>query len=255
MAGGLGNLAGHVAVVTGGNGGIGLGMAHALAAAGADVAIWGRNTDKNEAARVQLEAHGTRVLALRCDVSDEDQVVASMAETVSQLGKVDSMFANAGVGGFAPFISMSLAEFRRVTAVNLDGAFVSLREAAAHMVERGEGGSLVAVSSVSAIDGAPGMEHYAASKAGLLAIIRGAAVELARHRIRCNALLPGWTDTEMIAPATANQRFVDNTVRRTPVRRWGTPDDMGRAAVFLADPTNLFHTGDSLVVDGGYSIF
>jgi NAD(P)-dependent dehydrogenase (short-subunit alcohol dehydrogenase family) len=255
MAGSAGSLAGHVAVVTGGNGGIGLGMAEALAAAGADVAIWGRNPEKNEEAQARLAAHGTRVLALRCDVASEDQVVASMAETVSGLGKVDSMFANAGVGGFAPFVSMSLAEFRRVTSVNLDGAFVCLREAAAHMVERGEGGSLVAVSSVSAIDGAPGMEHYAASKAGLLAIVRGAAVELARHRIRCNALLPGWTDTDMIAPATANQRFVDNTVRRTPVRRWGTPDDMGRAAVFLADPTNLFHTGDSMVVDGGYSIF
>lgn len=255
MAGSAGSLAGHVAVVTGGNGGIGLGMAEALAAAGADVAIWGRNPDKNGEALTRLAAHGTRVLALRCDVASEDQVVASMAETVSGLGKVDSMFANAGVGGFAPFVSMSLAEFRRVTSVNLDGAFVCLREAAAHMVERGEGGSLVAVSSVSAIDGAPGMEHYAASKAGLLAIVRGAAVELARHRIRCNALLPGWTDTDMIAPATANQRFVDNTVRRTPVRRWGTPDDMGRAAVFLADPTNLFHTGDSMVVDGGYSIF
>jgi NAD(P)-dependent dehydrogenase (short-subunit alcohol dehydrogenase family) len=255
MAGSAGSLAGHVAVVTGGNGGIGLGMAEALAAAGADVAIWGRNPEKNEEALTRLAAHGTRVLALRCDVASEDQVVASMAETVSGLGKVDSMFANAGVGGFAPFVSMSLAEFRRVTSVNLDGAFVCLREAAAHMVERGEGGSLVAVSSVSAIDGAPGMEHYAASKAGLLAIVRGAAVELARHRIRCNALLPGWTDTDMIAPATANQRFVDNTVRRTPVRRWGTPDDMGRAAVFLADPTNLFHTGDSMVVDGGYSIF
>jgi NAD(P)-dependent dehydrogenase (short-subunit alcohol dehydrogenase family) len=249
------SLNGHVAVVTGGNGGIGLGMASALAAAGADVAVWGRNEDKNAAAAAELAVHGTEVLALRCDVADEEQVVAAFAATVDRLGKVDSMFANAGVGGFAPFTSMSLAEFRRVTSVNLDGAFLCLREAAAHMVERGEGGSLVGVSSVSAIHGAPGMEHYAASKAGLAPMLRGMAVELARYRIRCNSLLPGWTDTDMIAPAAHNERFVANTVKRTPVRRWGTPEDMGRAAVFLADPANLFHTGDSVVVDGGYSIF
>ena len=249
------SLSGHVAVVTGGNGGIGLGMASALAAAGADVAVWGRNEDKNAAAAASLAAHGTEVLALRCDVADEEQVVEAFAATVDRLGKVDSMFANAGVGGFAPFTSMSLAEFRRVTSVNLDGAFLCLREAAAHMVERGEGGSLVGVSSVSAIHGAPGMEHYAASKAGLASMLRGMAVELARYRIRCNSLLPGWTDTDMIAPAANNERFVANTVKRTPVRRWGTPEDMGRAAVFLADPANLFHTGDAVVVDGGYSIF
>jgi NAD(P)-dependent dehydrogenase (short-subunit alcohol dehydrogenase family) len=142
-----------------------------------------------------------------------------------------------------------------VTAVNLDGAFLCLREAAAHMVERGQGGSLVGISSVSAIDGAPGMEHYAASKAGLSAMIRGLAVELARHRIRANSILPGWTETDMIAPATANERFVANTLQRTPVRRWGTPADLGPVAVFLADPAHVFHTGDSLVVDGGYSIY
>lgn len=249
------SLSGLVAVVTGGNGGIGLGMASALAAAGADVAVWGRNEDKNDAAAAALAVHGTEVLALRCDVADEEQVVAAFAATVDRLGKVDSMFANAGVGGFAPFTSMSLAEFRRVTSVNLDGAFLCLREAAAHMVERGEGGALVGVSSVSAIHGAPGMEHYAASKAGLASMLRGMAVELARYRIRCNSLLPGWTDTDMIAPAASNERFVANTVKRTPVRRWGTPEDMGRAAVFLADPANLFHTGDSVVVDGGYSIY
>lgn len=250
-----GPLSGHVSIVTGGNGGIGLGIARALATAGADVAIWGRNEDKNAEAAAELAALAPRSVALRCDVADEEQVDAAFAETVRRLGKVDSLFANAGVGGFAPFPQMSLAEFRRVTSVNLDGAFLTLRAAAAHMVERGEGGSLVGISSVSAIDGAPGMEHYAASKAGLLAIMRGLAVELARYRIRCNSILPGWTDTDMIAPAAGSQRFVDNTVKRTPLRRWGTPADIGAAAVYLADPANLFHTGDSLVVDGGYSIY
>lgn len=251
----MSDLQGRAVVVTGGNSGIGLGMADALAAAGAKVAIWGRDPDKLADAAERLERYGHGVLAQRCDVSDEAQVTEAFAATVAKFGKVDSLFANAGVGGFAPFTSMTLDEFRRVTAINLDGAFLCLREAARHMVDRGEGGSLVAVSSVSAIDGAPGMEHYAASKAGVLAIIRGLAVELARHHIRCNAVLPGWTDTELIAPAAASERFVDNTIRRTPVRRWGTPADMGPAAVFLADPTNVFHTGDAMVIDGGYTIY
>lgn len=251
----MAQLAGHVAVVTGGNGGIGLGMARALAQAGADVAIWGRNSEKNDAASRELEGSGGRVLALGCDVSDEQQVIDATARTVAELGKIDSLFANAGVGGYAPFVRMSLDEWHRVMRINLDGAFLTLREAAKHMVERGEGGSLVAVSSTSAIHGAPGMEHYAGSKAALVAIMRGLAVELARHHIRCNTVLPGWTETDMLSPMTASEKFVKNTVSRTPVRRWGTPDDLGPAAVFLADPSNTFHTGDMLVVDGGYTVF
>jgi len=217
--------------------------------------IWDRNTDKNDAARVELEVSGRRVVALACDVADEAQVIDATARTVEQLGKIDSLFANAGVGGYAPFVQMGLDEWHRVMRINLDGAFLTLREAAKHMVERGQGGSLVAVSSTSAIHGAPGMEHYAGSKAALVAIMRGLAVELARHGIRCNTILPGWTETDMLSPMAASEKFVKNTVSRTPVRRWGTPDDLGPAAVFLADPTNTFHTGDMLVVDGGYTVF
>ena len=251
------DLSGEVAVITGGNGGIGLGMAEGLVAAGADVCIWGRDEAKNEAAAKQLQAVApdVHVEALRCDVGDESQVVASFARTVELMGKVDSMFVNAGVGGWSPFPQMSLDEWRRVLAVNLDGAFLSLREASRHMVERGEGGSLVAVSSVSAIHGAPNQEHYAASKAALLAIMRGLAVELARHNIRCNSVLPGWTDTDMLAPGKANEKFVEATIRRTPLRRWGVPADLGPVAVFLASREAGFHTGDELVVDGGYSRF
>jgi NAD(P)-dependent dehydrogenase (short-subunit alcohol dehydrogenase family) len=150
---------------------------------------------------------------------------------------------------------MSLDEWRRVMAVNLDGAFLSLRAAARHLVERGEGGALVAVSSVSAIHGAPRMEHYAASKTALLGLVRGLAVELARHRVRCNAVLPGWMDTEMIEPGKENPRWVEATVKRTPVRRWGRPSDLRDIAAYLADPALVFHTGDSIVIDGGYSIF
>jgi hypothetical protein len=243
-------------LVTGGNSGIGLAIARACAAAGADIGIWGTNAEKNAAAETALAATGRRVFATIADVGDEDAVVGGMAATVEALGAVDCCFANAGVGGFSPFLELSLAEWRRVTRVNLDGVFLTLREAARHMVSRGEGGALVAVSSVSALDGAPAMEHYAAAKAGVLSLMRALAVELARHRIRCNSLLPGWVETDMNAGIwQGGGKLVDATTRRTPVRRWADPSDMGAAAVFLADPSYLFHTGDQLVVDGGYTIF
>jgi NAD(P)-dependent dehydrogenase (short-subunit alcohol dehydrogenase family) len=251
----VGDLSGRVVLVTGGNGGIGLGIATACARAGADIAIWGTNEVKNRGAVDALASTGRRAVAIRCDVSNEDDVVAAMRNTVEAFGRLDACFANAGVGGLAPFERMTLKEWRRVTSVNLDGVFLTFREAAGHMIERGEGGALVAISSVSAIDGAPRMQHYASAKAGVLAMMRGLAVEFARYGIRCNSLLPGWVATDMNAAGRTNEKFMDATTKRTPVRRWGVPADMGPAAVFLADPSYTFHTGDELVVDGGYSIF
>jgi hypothetical protein len=250
------DLSGLVALVTGGNGGIGLGMAEALAEAGADVAVWGTNEVKNEAAAARLERTGRKIFTARCDVSREDEVAAAFEATVAALGKVDSVFANAGVTGRGEaFVDTSLVEWRRVLAVNLDGVFLTLREAARHLVERGEGGSLVAVSSTSAFHGTPRNEAYSASKAAVLALVRGLAVELARHRIRCNALLPGWTETELTAAGRENPKFVENTTSRTPVRRWARPEEFGPAAVYLAAPGITFHTGDAVVVDGGYTVF
>ena len=158
------DLTGKAAVVTGGNGGIGLGMAEGLAAAGADVAIWGRNADKNAAALERLKAHGTRVEALEVDVADEQAVVDAMAESLSRLGRIDSCIANAGVGGGAPLTEQTTEQWRKVTAVNLDAVFWTFREAARHMVARAEegdkGGSLLVTSSVSAIHGAPVRLRY-----------------------------------------------------------------------------------------------
>jgi NAD(P)-dependent dehydrogenase (short-subunit alcohol dehydrogenase family) len=251
----MGDLDGRVVLITGGNGGIGLGMAEACAAAGADIAVWGTNADKNAAAEATLKESGRQVVALQCDVSDEGQVIEAFATTVERLGKVDACFANAGTMGLSPFVDMTLDFWRRITSVNLEGAFLTLREAARHMVARGEGGALIGISSVSAIHGAPMNEAYAASKGGVNAMIRGLAVELARHRIRCNSILPGWVETDMTALGRTNEKFLANTTYRTPLRRWGVPSDLGPAAVFLANPDHLFHTGDCLVVDGGYSIF
>ena len=251
------DLTGHVTLITGGNGGIGLGMAMALAEAGADVAIWGTNPAKNEAAGEQLSSTGRRVVTSICDVRDEDQVADSFAVAVKELGKVDSIFANAGIGATRsrPFTDMTLDEWRSIMAVNLEGAFLTFREGARHLVDRGEGGSLVAVSSVSAIHGAARNQHYAASKTALLALVRGLAVELARYRIRCNALLPGWVETDLTAKSRTHDKFLENTTARMPLRRWGLPEDFGATAVYLADPSVIAHTGDTLVVDGGYSIF
>jgi NAD(P)-dependent dehydrogenase (short-subunit alcohol dehydrogenase family) len=250
-----GRLRGRTVVVTGGNRGIGLGIARGVGRAGAAVAIWGRDEARNTDAVAELVAEGIRAVAVRCDVSQEPSVTDAFAATLASFGAVDCLFANAGITGVTPFIDMSLDEWHRVLSVNLDGVFLCFRAAARHMVERGEGGALVAISSTSAYHGAPRQEHYAASKAAVLAMVRGLAVELARHRVRCNSLVPGWTDTEMLAGARQNTRFETNTVARTPVRRWAALDDFAAPAVFLADPTQTFHTGTELVLDGGYTIF
>ena len=252
-----GSLEGRVVLITGGNAGIGLGMAKALAAAGADIAIWGTNSERNDMAKLVLEETlSCKVYATTCNVAEEDQVDRAFTDTVGALGRVDTVIANAGVRGRLeqPW-EVSLEEWRRVQAVNLDGVFLTLRAGARHMVERGEGGALVVVSSTSAIHGAPTTVAYATAKTGVLGLMRSFAVTLARHQVRVNALVPGWTDTEMLADGKENQRFVDNTIARTPVRRWADPSEYGPAAVFLADPRHTFHTGDTVVVDGGYTIF
>ena len=250
------DLTGHAALVTGGNSGIGLGMADALARSGADVAIWGTNEEKNRTAEKQLAEYGTKVVAVRCDVGDEAEVEAGFAATIEALGKVDSCFANAGIGGGAPsFHEFTLDQWRRVTRVDLDGVFLTFRAAVRHMVERGEGGSLAVTSSLSAIEGAARNQAYAASKGGVISMVKGLAVEYARNGIRANAIVPGWIDTPMTAGAFAWDRFKDKVLPRVPFRRWGEPEDFGGVAVYLASDASKYHTGDTLIIDGGYATF
>ena len=249
------NLAGKTALVTGGNGGIGLGMARGLAANGADVVIWGTNASKNAAAQAELAPFNTRISAVQCDVGDPEQVGTSFARAVEEFGHIDACFVNAGVGGNAPsFAEMSHDEWRRVMRVNLDGAFYTAQEAARHMMTIG-GGSLVFTTSGSAFFGQAKGQHYGASKAGLVAMSKAIAVEHARHGIRSNAILPGWIESEMTAPAFGWDTFVDKVLPRVPMRRWGSPHDFSGIAVYLASDLSKYHTGDVITIDGGYHSF
>jgi NAD(P)-dependent dehydrogenase (short-subunit alcohol dehydrogenase family) len=256
-AGSWTDLTGRICVVTGGNSGIGLGYAAGLVAAGATVSLWGRDPEKNADAVQRLQGGAGTVSSVVCDVADEQAVSDAMAAVAEEHGRLDACFANAGIGGIThPLLDTTLDRFHRITSIDLDGAFVTIREAARHMVAFGNGGSIVATSSVVARFGAPHNYGYAASKEGLLAIVRGCAVELARHRIRANAVLPGWTESDMTSnTAFADDRFVANTMPRMPVRRWGTAADFGAIAVYLASPASGFHTGDSITIDGGYGVF
>jgi hypothetical protein len=253
------DLSGRGAVVTGGNGGIGLGMARALLSSGAKVAIWGSNPDKTGNARQQLaEACGdaSRVHAFVCDVADELQVDATFAATAAALGRVDACFANAGVSAKGtPMMEMTLEEFRRVQRINVEGVFLTFRAAARHMAGHGQGGSLVATASTAAIEGAARNSHYGASKGAVTAYVRALAVELARHRIRVNSILPGWIATEMTSAAFANPKFAAAVHPRIPARRWGNIDDFGGIAVYLASDASAYTTGEQLVIDGGYTKF
>ena len=253
------DLTGRVALVTGGNGGIGLGMADALAQAGADLVIWGTNEAKNAAAAETLRVHGTQVSVRRVDVSLEAEVVAGMDAAVKEMGRLDTVIANAGIGGAAPLTELTTELFHRVHAVNEDGVFWTFREAARHMIARAKdgdpGGSLVAVASTAGIEGAARNAAYGASKGAVLSMVRALAVELARHEIRVNSIAPGWIATEMTAGAQDSQLFNDKVIGRVPMRRWGRPEDFGGIAVYLASNASRFHTADTFVIDGGYVVF
>ena len=255
------DLSGRVAVITGGNGGIGLGIAQALAVQGCAVSVWGRNADKNKAAVEGLAKAGGKADSVICDVSDSASVKAAMAKTLEKFGRVDGCFANAGIGGGGrhAFIDRTEEQWRTMFATNLDGVFHAFQAAARHMTERAAAGDpfgrLVATSSLASLFGTARNEHYAATKAAINALVRALGVELARNGVTANAILPGWIKSDMTASIMANEKFVDNVMPRIPVRRFGEPSDFGGIAVYLMSKASSYHTTDCFVIDGGYTAF
>ncbi|WP_285710430.1 SDR family NAD(P)-dependent oxidoreductase [Erythrobacter oryzae] len=252
------DLTGHTAIITGGNGGLGLAMARGLAKAGANVAIWARNADKNAAAREELRGIGIgEVLALACDVADEPQIAAAMDATLAAFGRVDSCFANAGISGAGTAIPDITAEgWDHTMAVNARGAALVYKHVTRHMIDRAKegepGGKLVATSSGQSIMGVNRSSDYAASKAALNGLTRAAAFELARYKITANALLFGFYETDITAKA--DPKFAEWMSRRIPLRRPGDHAGLEGLAVFFASSHSDYITGQCLPVDGGLCI-
>ena len=247
------DLRGKTAVITGGNSGIGLAFARGLVKSGADVAIWGRNEAKNAAAVEELHAFDVgSAAAFPCDVAEEEQIAAAMASTLDRFGKVDICFANAGIGGGMALPEMTAEAWNKVMAVNARGPALTYRYVTEHMVERGEGGKLIATSSGQSIMGVNRSSNYAASKATVNGLTRAAAFELARYQITANALLFGFYETDLTAQA--DPRFAEWMTKRIPLRRFGDHEGLEGLAVFFASPHSDYITGQCLPVDGGLCI-
>ncbi len=254
------DLSGRVALITGGNGGIGLGMARGLVESGAEVCIWGTNAEKNERALSNLADIGPKVTAYVCDVADEQAVEATFSATLEAHGRVDGCFANAGIGGRGTgFEDMTREEWDRIIAVNQSGVFYTFRAAAGHMRERAEAGDpfgrLVGTASLAAISGQARGEHYAATKGGLISMAKALAVEYARYGVTAHTILPGWIETEMTEGAFANEKFVANVSKRIPMRRWGQPEDFAAIAIYIMSTASSYHTAETFLIDGGYANF
>ena len=252
------DLSGKVALVTGANSGLGLGFARGVARAGADVAIWGRRQDRNEAVAAELRHMGVRVLAQEVDVACETRVATAVAEVVEELGRIDCVVANAGmVTRPLSFLELSTSAFEELLAVNLHGAVFTLREGIRHFLARGEvgdgGGSLVVCGSLSVKAGVPRLEHYAAAKGALAAVTRSIAVEYGPHGIRANMVLPGRFHTELGGPRTEHP-LAERMTAANPIRRMGTLEDLEGIAVYLMSDASAYHTGDLITIDGGLSI-
>jgi NAD(P)-dependent dehydrogenase (short-subunit alcohol dehydrogenase family) len=254
------DLTSKVALVTGGNSGIGLGMAEGLAMHGASVVIWGTNAEKNAAAVERLKGQGGEVRSAVVDVSDEAAVSAGVSDIIRDFGRLDQAIANAGLSiPRKDLFDISIEDFRRMEDVNIHGVLFTLREAARHMIERHKagdsGGSLVAISSTAAIHGSARNEHYGMTKGAVVSMVRSMAVELASKGITANSICPGWTRSGMTTKLEAWDKFNTNVIGRVPFGGWADGEDFAGIAVYLASRASRFHTGDTIVIDGGYTIY
>ncbi len=248
------DLTGKVAIVTGGNGGIGLGIALGLASAGADIIIAARDPVKTAEAMLQVEALGRRALSLPVDVSQEAAVKRMVADAADLMGRIDILVNNAGIVAVGEPQDLPVEEWDRVINVNLRSAFMASKEVHPHMVRQG-GGKIINIGSMYSIFGSNVSTPYGASKGGVVQMTKSLAVIWAKDNIQVNAMLPGWITTPMTSyiPDVAPERYRTIT-NRIPAGRWGDPADMAGAAVFLAGRPSDYVTGASLTVDGGYSV-
>src|ERR1700742_2034628 len=248
------DLSGKVAIVTGGNGGIGLGMARGLAEAGADIAVVGRNEAKSNAAAAALKQCGIRAISVTADVTDKTAVADMVARTVQELGRIDILVNNAGINIRKPPHVLDITEWQRVIDTNLTSAFLCSQAVQPAMKAAG-GGKIINIGSMMSIFGASFAPAYAASKGGIVQFTRACACAWAADNIQANAILPGWIDTDLTKRAREQIGGLhDRVLARTPAARWGAIDDFAGIAVFLASPASDFVTGTAIPIDGGYSI-
>jgi 2-deoxy-D-gluconate 3-dehydrogenase len=248
------DLSGRVAVVTGGNGGIGLGMALGMARAGAAIVVAGRDAAKNRAAVAEIQGLGAQASAIAVDVLKEDSCRALVADTMQAHGRLDILVNNAGMSIRKQPEQYSLAEWHTVLDSNLTSAFLC-SQAAYPGMKKGGAGKIINIGSMMSIFGAPFATAYAASKGGMVQMTKSMATAWAKDNIQVNAILPGWIDTALTRRAREQIAGLhDSVLKRTPAGRWGMPDDFAGIAVFLAAGASDFVTGAAITVDGGYSV-
>src|SRR6266702_3358070 len=248
------DLIGKVAVITGGNGGIGLGMARGLAEAGAAIAIVGRNEAKSAAAVVEFERSGARAISVVADVTDKAAVAAMVARVKDELGGIDILVNNAGINIRKPPHALELAEWNSVITTNLTSAFLC-SQAVHPVMKQAGGGKIINIGSMMSIFGASFAPAYAASKGGIVQFTRSCACAWAADNIQANAILPGWIDTDLTQRARAEiDGLHDRVLARTPAARWGAIADFAGIAVFLSSAASDFVTGTAIPIDGGFSI-
>jgi 2-deoxy-D-gluconate 3-dehydrogenase len=255
------NLSGKVAIVTGGARGIGLGIVSRLAEAGAQVVIANRGEAEGAQAAAALQQKGLKVAAIRTDVSEEDSVRQLVSQTVTQFGAIDILVNNAGIFPSVPVLQMTLADWQKVIAINLQGVFLTTKYAAAAMIGAGKGGKIINITSIDALHPSMvGLAHYDASKHGVWGFTKNVALELAPHKIWVNAVAPGAIATPGVQEMTAQepvpqgvdpQKNIEAFLAKIPMARMGDPDEIGKVALFLASDLSSYMTGSQIVVDGG----
>ena len=250
------NLKGKVALVTGGNGGLGLGMALGLAEAGANIAIAARNPDKTSDAIKQIEGVGVRAISVPTDVTKENEIESMISQTLDKLGHIDILVNNSGVTMRKEPEDLSGDEWDHVLNVNLRACFLASKTVYPHMRDRGSG-KIINIGSMTSIFGGGGSgAPYSSSKGGIVQLSKSLAVAWAKDNIQSNAILPGWFTTELTAAIPERQKERYQLISsRIPAGRWGEPEELAGVAVFLASPASDYVTGSVIAVDGGYSSF